>query len=154
MSLFARCLVLWGVVLVGCALPTFSPTTTPAEEMTREQAMQRASGDAKLSAPEFGLVEARIDKVDAEMILRTEAEQRFGGFAPGIDANQKVWWVTVKGKFVYESMPTPDGRPFYETDNRVFVYDRATGALIMSGGLGASKFLGATPFPPTATVTR
>jgi hypothetical protein len=115
-------------VLVGCGGAGFS----------RVLAVERARREAAESAPELGVLEARIDRVSAERITLAEAGRRDrSGCAEGHDCEAPVWWVRVQGYFRYEGMPTPELEPVYEASERYFIYDARTGEAV-GGGVVAS----------------
>ena len=135
-------LVFFGCVALLGACRSSGPT------FARQMAIEQGREDAVQSAPEFGVIESRIDSLDAELITRGEAEERFGQ-AKSPEGAKYVWWVEVKGKFVFESMPSPSGRPIFEIDRRQFVYDSETGEMIMGGSIETPRLIGTTPLPAT-----
>ncbi len=62
------------VLLLGCTAPAATPLP-----FSREQAVAQAAQDARLSAPEAGIRQARIDSVTAELNTLDEADRRMGG---------------------------------------------------------------------------
>lgn len=141
-----------GVVIVGC-VTLLVACLSSGRAFDREKAIERGRADAAQSAPEFGIIESRIDSLDAELITRGEAEERFGGREKSPADAKYVWWVEVNGKFVFESMPNLSGRPIFETDRRQFVYDAESGEMIMSGSIETPRLIGTTPFPTTSAIT-
>jgi len=116
-------------------------TVTP--QFTREQVIEKARQDAQRSRPEVGMIEARVDSVEAELITLGEAQARLGdtsgpgGYRPGTNQESPVWWVTVRGYFRYEGMPAPlpeggTASPVYEADEQRLVYYADTGESVMS----------------------
>ncbi|MCL4489268.1 MAG: hypothetical protein M1570_14225 [Chloroflexi bacterium] len=106
---------------------------------SQEQAIARARQEAKLSVPEVGIQQARIDSVTADLITLGEADRRAGGtrgpggYAPGQTAQSPVWWVTVRGYFQYEGMGAPPNpAPICDTSERDFIYDARTGESVGS----------------------
>ncbi len=115
--------------LVGCAAPTATPLP-----FSKEQAISRATQEAKQSVPEVGIQQARIDSVTAELITLGEADSRLGGgrgpggYSPGQTAQSPVWWVVVHGYFRYQGLGAPPNpNALCEADERDFVYDGRTG---------------------------
>ncbi len=116
-------------LIIGCQ--TIGVTPLP---FSKEQAVARANQEAKQSAPEVGIRQARIDSVAAESITLGEADQRMGGqrgpggYAPGQIPQSPVWWVVVRGYFQYEGMgAAPNAGPICEAEERDFIYDAQTG---------------------------
>ncbi|MGE5262474.1 MAG: hypothetical protein ACM3S0_03765, partial [Acidobacteriota bacterium] len=62
------------MALIGCSAPTATPLP-----LSKEQAIVRATQDAKQSVPEVGILQARIDNITAELITLAEADSRMGG---------------------------------------------------------------------------
>jgi hypothetical protein len=123
----------------------------------RATAIQKATEDARGSAPELGIQEVRIDAVTAELVTLGEVDRRFGGqrgpggYLPGQDGSTPVWWVRVRGRFRFTGAPEPNpgsSRPrysTYEAGERILLYDARTGALVGTAVPGTR--LVATPTP-------
>ncbi len=120
-------------MIPGCGPAAAGPT------LSRDQVIKKAAEDARRSVPEVGIREARVDRVEAELLTLEEVARRFPGdrdpesLGSGRDKSTPVWYVTVEGHFRYEGMPFPDGKPgIYEATRRDFVYDGRTGEFIAS----------------------
>ncbi len=118
-------------VLLLTACGTLAGNSLP---FSQQQAIARASEEAKQSVPEVGIQQARIDSVTAELITLGEADQRTGGtrgpggYAPGQTAQSPVWWVIVRGYFQYQGLGAPPSpAPICEADERDFICDARTG---------------------------
>ncbi len=147
------------VLLSAAALAACQPAV-PA--FSRDAAMQRARESAVQSAPEAGMLEARVDSVTVELITLGEADRRTGvqrgtgGYSPGQSADTPVWWVAAQGYFRFEGMPVPDGpAPIYEAGARIFIYDARTGEELggsmpdtQPAGTGLGIYLLAEGLPP------
>ncbi len=146
---FLICLALVTLVY-GCS----SFSSQPA--FSKDQAIQRATNDAKQSMPEYAPLETRIDNVTAELITLAEADKRFGGqtgpggYAPGQTPDSPVWWVTVRGLFRYEGMPAADGwASIYLASERDFTYDARTGESVGSFIPGPGRLVATVTYPVT-----
>lgn len=115
---------------------------------SREQAIAKATEEARLSDPGLGIQEARIDGAEAELMTLGEADKRQGstrgpgGYPSGTDVGSPVWWVTVKGYFRYAGTPfagkpvngvAENVYPIYEASERYFIYYAQTGERNSSG---------------------
>ncbi len=115
---------------------------------TREQAIKTAVVLSQESGPEFGLMQARIDSVDAELVTPAEVDRRFKGYTPYNYRYVLLWWVTVHGYFRYQSMAF-----IGETDNRVVLFNSLTGQWTGEiGGLDGHQ-IGTVNLPMTPVVT-
>ena len=117
------------VLVVGCGLMRPS-----GPGFSRQDAIRTATEQAKQSAPELGIQDARVDDVTPELITLAETDRRHGsqhpgGYGAGRDQRTPVWWVRVAGRFRYEGMraPGPGSALLYEADELVFVDDARTG---------------------------
>lgn len=133
--------------LMGCA-------SAPA--FFREQAIARATDAARQSAPEVGILEARIDNITAELTTLRDADARLGGgrgpggYAPGQTPDSPVWWVSVRGFFRYQGIAAPPGSPpICEADERDFIYDARTGEEVGGSMPNTRCAPGVTPMPST-----
>ena len=139
-------------LLIGCSAPTATPLP-----FSQEQAIARATQDAKESVPEVGIQQARIDSSAAELITLAEADTRMGGqrgpggYGPGQTPTSPVWWVVVRGYFQYEGMAAPpNAAPVCEADERDFVYDAKTGESV--GGSIPNTRCAQAQVPEKATI--
>lgn len=122
------------VLLVATVVSGCGTAQVPATAFSRDAAIQRATLAARQSAPEVGILEARVDSVTAELITLAEADRRMGGergasgYAPGQMPETPVWWVTVHGYFRYNALSSRTSTsPVYEAHERGFIYDARTG---------------------------
>lgn len=139
-------------LLIGCGAPTATPLP-----FSKEQAIARATQDAKESVPEVGIQQARVDSSAAELITLAEADTRMGGqrgpggYGPGQTPTSPVWWVVVRGYFQYEGMAAPpNAAPVCEADERDFVYDAKTGESV--GGSIPNTRCAQAQVPEKATI--
>jgi hypothetical protein len=119
---------------------------TPQPAFSRAEAIARAEKLALMSAPEMGIMEARIDEVQAELMSLSQAQRRLG-IDSTLYADPQVWLVTMRGRFVYEGFPMPETRDIYESNTRFFIYNAATGVPYSSGVLESVR-IGSTPRSP------
>ncbi len=141
------------VLSFACAPP--EAAGTPAPRFTREQAIAKATRDAKQTRPSLGIIEVRVDEVDAELVTFGEAHRRLGStpgpgaYGPGVTDDSPVWWVTVRGYLrYYDENVRADGvrvRYVYEADEQRFLYYADTGESL--GSSVPSRPVGTTPVP-------
>ncbi len=117
------------LLLLGCQqLGKVEPPFSHAD------AIKRATQAAANSAPEVGMLEARIDGVTAELVTLEAADRQLDvrrspdGYGPNQDKHTPVWWVRVHGFFRFESLGLPgQPAPVFTANERNFVYDARTG---------------------------
>ncbi len=128
------------LLTLACLLASALSCAGRQPAFTGDQAIARARAGAMQSAPELGILEARIERVSAELVTRAELARRVGGgVLPGAAGDDApVWWITVEGYFRYEGMPVAGGaNPVYEANERYFAYDGRTGQELAGGVRGS-----------------
>lgn len=136
----------------GCSAGQFPPllaSEPQAPAFSRELAIRRATESSQRSSPEIGILDVRIDSIEAELTTLDRADpfhlQLSGA---GAASDVPVWWVRVRGKFRWEGMPAPDATyPVYEAAERDFIYDARTGEEIANTIPASFLVATATPAP-------
>ncbi len=127
------------LLALACLLASGLSCAGRQPAFTRDQAITRARAGAAQSAPELGILEARVERVSAEVITRAELARRVGCGVQATAAGEgPVWWVTVEGYFRYGSLPAPGAsNPVYEANERYSAYDGRTGEELAGGVRGS-----------------
>ena len=129
-------LVLAAIHSAGCR-PFTSAFVTPsatAVPFARDAAIAMARRAARESAPEVGILDARIDSVQAELVANEATAWQALGQDSTVGGDGPVWLVRVHGTFRYQGMVAPPGQPVQieETDERDFLISARTGEMLGS----------------------